>query len=320
MRPKISNRTLALTVVLLGLTVGTIAQTTGTCPPAPNQVTVKVVSNVTFDPLAKLFTYSYLVSNGLGSAQDIDSFSLDFAPPIANIANPSGWVHGMVFGRSTVGWDAGEAGTLAPGAPDSGEVTPSLVQIKPGQSLGGFSFQSPKSPGPVKYFVSGFVAIPAQADEEAAETLMEQCVGSFGDVIDQSVVGTTQGPVDFIPIAIEIKPPSTPPVSINPNSNGVTPVAVLGTTTFNVSSIVPASLRLGPGGSEHHRRSDFCSPASGKARFRNRGKTAGRRDGSGRAGGRRRADREASRQRRGRPRPVNRQSLLGVSQLRKRRP
>lgn len=243
MRPVV----LAILAAVSGWSVN--AQTTVTCPPGPNQVTVKVTSNVSFSAATQTYTYSYVVSNDPGSAQEVNSFNLDFAPPVSNIVNPSGWTHGSFRGRSTLGWNATAAAPLPPGVPDKGEVPPSIVQIKPGQSAGGFSFQSPKPPGPVKYYVTGFVAIPAQTDEAAAETLVEQCPQSVGHFFDVAVVGSTQGPVNFIPVQIEIKPPATPPVSISPQSEGVTPVAILGSATFQVSAIDPASLRLGPGGS-----------------------------------------------------------------------
>src|SRR5260221_2842831 len=78
---------------------------------------------------------------------------------------------------------------------------------------------------------------------------MDKCPQIFGSVLNWAIVGTTLGPVDFIPVNIEIKPPSQPPVSINPNSDGVTPVAILGSASFQVSSIDPTTLQFGPGGS-----------------------------------------------------------------------
>jgi hypothetical protein len=238
---------------IVGMILGTAiavevqGQTTVTCPPAPDQVVVKVASNVTFDAVTKMYTYSYVVSNDPSSAQEVDSFSLDFAPPASNFTNPHGWVHSTFPQRSTLGWDA----IAPPGTHTSAGVAvpPAASQIKPGQSVAGFSFQSPKPPGPVRYYVTGYVGVPVQADELAAETLVEECPQSFGPILDRAIVGSTQGPVNFIPVQIEIKPPSTPPVSINPRSQGVTPVAILGTATFQVSSVDPSSLRLGPGGS-----------------------------------------------------------------------
>lgn len=226
------------------------AQTTVTCPPGPNQLTAKVTSQVAFDSATKMYTYVYTISNDPGSLQEIKSFDLDFAPPISNLANPRGWVHAKFTYRSTLGWNAVDVDDIPVSAGDGNSVPPALTQIKPGQSVAGFSFQSPKPPGPVKYFLTGYVSIPKQPSEEAAETMVEQCQQSVlnQDTLDLAVVGTTQGPVNSILVQIVIKPPSTSPVSVNPRSEGVTPVAILGTPAFPVSSIDTASLRLGPGG------------------------------------------------------------------------
>lgn len=223
-------------------------QVSVTCPAPPNQLTATVSAQVSFDSGAKLFTYTYVVSNSAKSAQEISSFNLDFSPPASNFSNPQGWTHGIFRRRSSLGWAATDPVPLPPGATDTSEVPAGVAQIKPGQSLGGFSFQSPKPPGPVKYFVTGFVAIPAQDDEEGAETLVEQCPQSVGNLLDLAVVGSTQGPVDFIPVSIEIKPTAAPPVPINPKEKGVTPVAILGSPTFDAGTVDPASLKFGTGG------------------------------------------------------------------------
>jgi hypothetical protein len=246
------NSIFAQTLRIAGLLLLTVAwsnalgQVTVTCPAPPNQLTATVTSNVTFDSGTQLFTYTYSVSNSAKSAQEIDSFNLDFTPPVQNFSNPSGWTHAIFKRRSTLGWAATDPVPLPPGTEDNSEVPAGIAQIKPGQSLGGFSFQSPKPPGPVKYFVSGFVEIPPQDDEEGAETLVEQCPQSVGNLLDLAVVGTTQGPVNFIPVNIQIKPTAAPPVPINPGSQGVTPVAILGTSSFDVTTVDQSSVRLGP--------------------------------------------------------------------------
>lgn len=240
-------RWITLAICAAVAAVSTLAQTQVTCPPGPNQLTAHVQSSVTFDPATKKYTYNYVVANDAGSAQELKAFDLDFASPISNVVDPRGWLDSTYSQRSTLGWFA----SFPPGThtPSRAAVPPSPFQIKPGQSLSGFGFQSPKPPGPVKYYVRGYVGVPVQPDELSAESLLDQCPQSFGFILDLEVVGTTQGPVDFIPVNIEIKPPSTPPASINPSSEGVTPVAVLGSATFQVSSIDPQSLRFGPGGS-----------------------------------------------------------------------
>jgi hypothetical protein len=175
-----------------------LGKVTVSCPPAPNQLTATVTSNVTYDPGTKLFTYTYSVSNSAKSAQEINSFNLDFTPPVQNFSNPAGWTHGIFRLRSTLGWAATAPVPLPPGTKDNGQVPAGIAQIKPGQSLAGFSFQSPKPPGPVKYFLTGFVEIPAQDDEEGAETLVEECPQSIGNLLDLAVVGTIEGPVNLI--------------------------------------------------------------------------------------------------------------------------
>ncbi len=244
---KASQIVLMLFVFFAAVTAG--AQTTVVCPPDPNLVTGKVTPQVAFNPATKMYTYTYTVSNDPSSAQEIRRFDIDFAPPVSNFIDPPGWVDSTFTYRSTLGWAAIDDFDRPVDPTDKATVPAALSQIKPGQSVAGFSFQSPKPPGPVKYFVTGYVVVPAQESEEDAETLSTVCLGLHKQVPDIAVVGTTQGPVDFIPVKIEIKPPSTPPVSINPRSEGDTPVAILGSATFQVSSIEPASLRLGPGGS-----------------------------------------------------------------------
>ncbi len=244
-RMLVSSVALMLLAFLLAVTAA--AQTSLVCPPEPNLVTVKVASQVTFDSSTKMYTYTYTVSNDASSGQEIESFNLDFAPPASNLVNPQGWVHGTFSFRSTLGWDAVDEVDRPVDPADNASVPPALSQIKPGQSVTGFSLQSPKPPGPVKYFVTGYVIVPSQQSEDDAETLSTECPGLRKQVPDIAVVGTTQGPVDFIPVNIEIKPPSTSPVRVNPRAQGDTPVAILGSATFQVSSIDPSSLRLGPG-------------------------------------------------------------------------
>jgi hypothetical protein len=110
----------------------------------------------------------------------------------------------------------------------------------------GFSFTSPKAPGPVKYFVHGYSPVPPQASEADAEQFSTVC-GLKGSYLDRGVTGTTLGPVNFISVGISIKPPAAPPVPINPGDRGVTPVAILGSSTFDASTVDISSVLLGPG-------------------------------------------------------------------------
>jgi hypothetical protein len=85
-----------------------------------------------------------------------------------------------------------------------------------------------------------------------------------GNGIDQTITGTTApGAVDTYlvtisstsgqpvtiqrQVQIDVKPPDDPP-SINPQSNGVLPVVILSTTTFDAKLVDPRSVRFGPKG------------------------------------------------------------------------
>lgn len=232
-------------MLVAGLTLGASAAFAQRvkCPDGPNRAVPAIAASANFDSTSNLYTYAYTVSNDPKSIQEIDSFSVDFDGSLSNITNPPGWTHGTFFGRNTLGWDA----TLADDtAPVRSAVPPSLVQIKPGDSLSGFSFQSTQGPGAVKFYVTGFAPIPPQPSELDAEKLEEDCPQLARHILDQAVVGLTQGPSDAMAVQIDIKPGSDPN-AINPRSQGVVPVAILGSSSFDVNRVDQASVRLGPG-------------------------------------------------------------------------
>ncbi len=245
---------MALALIIHGASAH--AQSTN-CPPPPTMFNATVNANVALDPTTNLYTYTYTVSNAASSQQAIEDFLVDFAPSISNIVDPTGWGDGIVSGRSTVHWDAVVAGPLPAGEPDVGQVPPGLNQISPGSSLSGFSFQSSNPPGPVNYYMHGYVDYVAffgansGADtyedvEIQQENLLSDCPQSYGGLFDLAVQGTTQGPVTFIPVQIEIKPDNTT-APINVTSQGEIPVAVLSSSSFDATTINPTSARFGPG-------------------------------------------------------------------------
>ena len=232
---------------------GMVQAQTPSCPDAPNRITVRVNADVKYDAASGLYTYAYTVSNDAASAQEVDRILLDFVPPISNIISPRGWSSDeeyFVRTRSIMGWDAMELAD-PDSAPNNASLS-SIVQIKPGATLDGFSFRSPKPPGPVKYYVTGWVtfgvstgATMAEA-ELAAEEMEEACQHLQLPLLDLALVGSTLGPSDVIPVTIDIKPGSDPN-AINPRNQGVVPVAILGSITFDVQQVDVASVRFGPG-------------------------------------------------------------------------
>jgi len=216
------------------------------CPPPPNQVSVQVTANTSFDVSTQLYTYTYTLTSDSASVQDVVSFIVSFEGSIDNMDEPRGWGHAVMSNGSMLHWSADEAADFPPGVVDQGQLPPSAFPIKPGTSMTGFVFTSPKAPGPVKYIVHGYSPIPPQASEEDAEQLSTVC-GITGSFLSRGVSGTTMGPVNFLPVNISIKPPAASPVPMNVGDRGVTPVAILGSSTFDVSTVDISTVLLGPG-------------------------------------------------------------------------
>ncbi len=73
---------------------------------------------------------------------------------------------------------------------------------------------------------------------------------SFSLAFDSTLNATVQGYWTIIvpcPVPIDIKPGSFPN-SINPDKNGVIPVAILGTATFDATQVDPDTVQFGPDG------------------------------------------------------------------------
>ncbi len=238
----------------LAVPVWSSAQEALVCPSLANLVRVKVDAKVTFDAGTQSYTYEYTVSNEATSPQEVADFALSFTPPMSEISSPRGWTS-LFFGApdqnptndpSVIGWNASEHAAVDPSQP-SGQILPGLFQVKPGSSLTGFSFKSSRPPGPVHFFVRGFVQDTVYPDEEAAETAAELCPREVsGDFFDTSMMGTTLGPVSFVAVTVDIKPESSPNV-LNPRESGVLPVAILATANFDAGTVDASSVRFGPG-------------------------------------------------------------------------
>jgi hypothetical protein len=218
-----------------------------TCPTPPNLVKVSVSPTVTFDAASNLFTYQYAFTSDSTSQQEVSDIAIDFAAPVTNIVSPTGWTSAIFADRNNVHWKATAAAPLPSDQPDVGQVPPGLFQIKPGNSLGGFSFQSPNSPGPVNTYTLGFADIGAADSEAGAEAIEDSCPQGVAGFFDLAIIGSTRGPVDFIPVQIDIKPGGTPN-AINPRDQGVIPVAVLSSSTFDATQLDPATVRFGNSG------------------------------------------------------------------------
>lgn len=160
-----------------------------------NRLTATLAPAVTFDTNTGLFRYMYTITNSTGSLQEIDSFDIPLrGANIVNIAAPRGW-NGAVGpdGRSIIWCACEEEGIIAP--PDyvpNGQIVPSIYQVKPGQTLGGFSFDSPFPPSAGIFYASGFVLLPIEGIHFPVGDAPDQSL--LPDYPDDSFKGQTQAP------------------------------------------------------------------------------------------------------------------------------
>lgn len=165
-------------------------------PPQPaNQLTAFVDADVTFESASGLYTYTYKVMSAPSSIQEIWFLALEFSGTvtrnIVNSASPRGWSFDVHDNRPIVSWGATEVGPLPPDFVDDGNVVPSPFQIKPGQTLAGFSFQSPDPPDTATFYAEGFTKLPQVTGD--VEELPQGGQGVL-DFTQNSFVGTIVGP------------------------------------------------------------------------------------------------------------------------------
>jgi len=158
-----------------------------------NQLTLSVQGRQSYDSTTGLYTYSYSVSNATTSLEEVQLFAVTVGglvmPDVVNPTAPTGWTVDVHTDRPIVSWGATD---LSGALPDGSNATPpSTYQIKPGQQLAGFSFQSHAGPGSVAFYGQGYVrgplAEPGDADDEHAIAVP--------DFTQIGVNGRTLGPV-----------------------------------------------------------------------------------------------------------------------------
>lgn len=217
------------------------------CPPGPNKVTVDVTANVTYSSKTKLYTYSYTLASSPLSLQMVDSFTIELAGAVSGLTGPSGWLGRLIADGTELKWTPMEPEPLPPGVEGDGSMPPPLHGIKPGTSLGGFSFQSALPPGPRPYYVSGFAPPPGQASEEDAEAFLDRCPDFGKDYFRYSVLGSIQAPTHVFTMQIDILP-GNPANNFDPRSTGTITAAILASQAYNVTSIDAARVTFGRGG------------------------------------------------------------------------
>lgn len=102
-----------------------------------------------FDPIKKLTSYAYQISNGPKSRQELSDFKVKVIPPAENLRWPKGWKgHKPRSPTNVVSWFQLEGATFV-----EGYVQPR--GLAPGKSQAGFSFESPNLPGVATAYFQG---------------------------------------------------------------------------------------------------------------------------------------------------------------------
>ena len=152
------------------------------------KIVPEVKVSFSFDAQTEKTTYSYRISNGRNSEQELHTFALQthfpapdttvdkeggyyiirYTIPVDSVVTPEGW-HGSGPNPTTqrVHWYYEKGATL-----EGGVVKPR--GLLPGQSQAGFSFQSKNLPGVVMAFLRGNtsgLSLPSELPQEIAEGL-----------------------------------------------------------------------------------------------------------------------------------------------------
>lgn len=164
-------------------------------PQRADLLNLRLTVNTSFEPGSGLYTYEYEIENRSNSQQNVEYFILETGALVSGETSPPGWSFSATNdGQALLDWSATELGPRPPGYVDDGNVRESPFTIKPGETLGGFSFQSTTAPGTITYYVQGFVKAP-QVTGDASEILDGGFDLSLMDFRQNSVTGTIEGPV-----------------------------------------------------------------------------------------------------------------------------
>lgn len=179
------------------------------CPPDAPRLDhpMRITVSTALDRATGLYTYSYSAFNPPSNPAALDTIVVRLAAGVelADVKAPTGW-HAFYFDeRGQVLW--GATGHLNPdeeGDP-SGQVAQSDYAVKPGESLGGFSFKSSSPPGPGLAITQTYAPLPSGATKEEVEALVsDPCMSQLPDDNGYRIQTTA-------PIAVRDSAGRTPP-------------------------------------------------------------------------------------------------------------
>lgn len=137
-----------------------------------------VSATATFDASTHFYEYAYTVANPATNAANASLLVVKLQPGVdvvTEVRSPPGWTALHLEEKGTVSWAATEV-VVPVGYVDDGNVLEGRATIKPGQSLGGFSFKSFSPPGPGPAITQTFAplyVLQGDEDYEALETSPE---------------------------------------------------------------------------------------------------------------------------------------------------
>jgi len=169
----------------------------------PNKIDLLVIPNIAVNSSTVNLIYNYTVVSTNKSIQDVWTFTILTDEVYSNVRQPNGWRnHKSVQPEmpKMVDW-AASWGDLPEGKviPNHSNIDPSPFNIKPGNSLSRFSFESSSLPGVVTFYSEGFVQPPEVVGEPTEDALPPY---EFGD---DAFRGTTIGPVAVIINGLNVK-------------------------------------------------------------------------------------------------------------------
>lgn len=133
---------------------------------APNNVKVQAKADVSYDAASGLYTYSYSFANDPTSVLEVSDIIIPLnRSAVINVTVPQGWsmgasLDGVITTGGTISFSATGSDDNTPLIWDGVTPPPSTYQIKQGQTLSGFSFQSPDPPAVIDFHAQGYTKIP----------------------------------------------------------------------------------------------------------------------------------------------------------------
>ena len=155
-----------------------------------SRVDVTISVNVQFDTATDQYMYDYQVTSSNLSEQNVWSFAVEADAEIENIQSPAGWSAQRFFDKPITDWTATVVEPLPPDYVDDGNLPPSPFDIKPGETLAGFSFQSPEPPTTAIFYAQGFALLPTSVSEGDFDLAGIE-IPKF---TENSFIGSTVGP------------------------------------------------------------------------------------------------------------------------------